>query len=414
MTMTGKIVIAMMIGLLNPIALMAGELPVYQPYQGSVRPGVVITAENWSRYLPDLEKLLPPSKVQWYGVGVKNGRVTMPVKEARYFKLSKGVLEATKKYEGQCKTGPDNSLIGWVAGVPFPHPANGLELAWNCYSEVSRASSHDDCLFHCWYGLFKGDTYEKMFMMDLCKKKYLGRCDIPPIPRMPEAESMGVASKESIVITKPHEVKGFIQLRTRYWALDTADECYAYIPAIRRIRRLTGSDLTDPLLGSDIIPDDFEVWRQKLDSKMTFRILEKRDFLVPRVYTKQPPYDYKTNKCCYPVDWEIRPLWVLELITNDPDYAYSRRMIYIDAVPWEEGGTFLMYWGEQFDQKHRLWKSGGQGAPSDDGKGFKNLFAWLTMNYQANHYTMQYGYPRYPVLDPDKAFSIKGLLRKAR
>ena len=404
----------MMISLFIPVTLMAGELPVYQPYEGSIRSGVVINAQNWSKYLPELKKLLPSSKIQWYGQGVQKGYVTIPIKETRYFKLSKGVLDATKKYEGQCKTGPNNSLIGWVAGVPFPNPANGLELAWNCYSEISRASSHDDTLIRFKFVLFKGDKYEKRLAWQLRKKKYMGRCDIPPMPCMPEAETVGIASKESVVVTSPHEVKGFIQLRIRYWDLENEDECYAYIPAIRRVRRLTGSDLTDPLLGSDCVVDDFEVWRQKLDDKMTFRILEKRDFLVPQTYLEKPPYDFEKNRNCFPIDWEIRPLIVLELMTNNPDYVYSKRIIYVDAVPLEEGGTFILYWGDQYDQKGRLWKSNGQGAPTDNGKGFKNLFAWLYMNCQSNHYTIMDGYPEYCNLDPSKSFSIKGLLRMAR
>ena len=63
--------------------------------------------------------------------------------------------------------------------------------------------------------------------------------------------------------------------------MDVADQCYGYIPAIRRIRRLTGSNLIDPVLGSDYTPDDGEVWRQKFTSKWRFRALEYRDFLVP-------------------------------------------------------------------------------------------------------------------------------------
>ena len=414
MSVYKKFLFVLIVNLFIPLSLFAGDLPDYHPYKGSIVPGVVITAENWDQYLPELKKLVPQSKLKWYEIGVKKGLVTMPIKETGYHELSKGVLKATRENAGKCKTGSNNALIGWVAGVPFPSPNNGLELAWNCYSEVSRASSHDDCLFYCWFGLFKKDRYEKHFSWQLRKKKYMGRCDIPPLPQMPEVASVGIASKESIIVTDPHEVRGYINLRIRYWDLEREDECYAYIPAIRRVRRLTGSDLTDPLLGSDCVVDDFEVWRQKLDSKMTFRILEKRDFLVPRTYTEKPPYDYKKNKCCYPVEWELRPLWVMELTTNDPDYIYTRRIMHVDAVPMEKGGTFLLYWGDEYDQKGRLWKANGQGAPSDNGKGYKNLFAWMYMNYQSDHYTVMYGHPEFPNLDPSRAFSIKGLLRMAR
>jgi len=398
--------------LLLPVLAFA-ELPPYRPYKGPIKPGLVITRDNLPQYEAELKKLLPPSKHHWYlDLGVRAGRVTMPIVPMKAWPLSRGVLEATRRYAGQARVGPHGELLGWTAGVPFPHPKTALELAWDCYPDISRACSHDDTLFACWFGLFKEDRYEKHFCWELRKKKYMGRCDIPPIPCMPEAKSRGVLSKESIVITRPHEVRGFIQLRVRYWALDKGDECYSYIPALRRIRRMTGADLTDPLLGSDCIQDDFEVWRQKLNPKMTFRVLERRDFLVPRWYTEKPSYDRRRHGPVFQVDWELRPCWVMEIMTNDPDYAYSKRVVYLDAVPIEKGGTFILYWGEEYDQRGRMWRANGQGAPSDDGRGFKNLFGWMYMNVLAHHYTIMYGDPSFPNLDPSQAFTVKGLLRR--
>jgi len=205
--------------------------------------------------------------------------------------------------------------------------------------------------------------------------------------------------------------------------MDRPDEVYGYIPALRRVRRFTGNDLTDPLLGSDAVSDDFEVCRQKINSKMTFRVLEQRDFLVPIEYVgieNKPPYDYKKNGPCFQVEWEIRPHWVLEVMENDPNYAYSKRIIFIDSTPLEKGGQFQPYWSEQYDQKGRLWKANGQGATGMTKSGMYYLFYWMYMNCQTNHYTVMAGYPDYFV-DFDKKYplkeelvTIKGMLKKAR
>ena len=141
-------------------------------------------------------------------------------------------------YAGKARIGANNDLIDWVAGFPFPEPRNALEIAWNCYPTISRTSAHDDLLFYSWFGLFKKTEYEKHFIWDLYDRKYRGRADIPPLGDMPAFLENDVSFKESIVVSKPHEVKGFIQLRIRYWNIDKADECYGYIPAIRRVRRL--------------------------------------------------------------------------------------------------------------------------------------------------------------------------------
>src|SRR3990172_4386889 len=89
---------AFLMGILFPVFLGAAELPPYQKYEGPIKPGVVITKENWDKYLPELQKLLPPSKLKWYGMGVKGRMVTMPIVQTTYIFPTKGQIEATKKY----------------------------------------------------------------------------------------------------------------------------------------------------------------------------------------------------------------------------------------------------------------------------------------------------------------------------
>ena len=275
---------AFLMGVLLPVFLLAEEIPPYQKYEGPIKPGVVITKDNFDTYLPELQKLLPPSKIKWLSMGVREGLVTMPIVKTAYWPLTKGQLEATRKYAGTARIGAGNDLLNWKAGVPFLEPKNVLEIVWNCYPTVSRGGAHDDYQQHSRLGLFKGTKYEKNFVWDLFRRKYRGRTDIPPLGDMPDFTERGISYKESLVIKEPNEVKGFVHLRVRYWDIDKADECYAYIPAIRRVRRLTGADVTDPLLGSDYVPDDFDVWQQKLNPRMKLRVLEHRDLLFPRHY----------------------------------------------------------------------------------------------------------------------------------
>jgi len=416
-------VLAFLAVIFAPGFLGAAELPTYQQYVGPIKPGVVITKQNWDTYLPELKKLLPPSKLQWMSMGIKEGLVTMPIVKTTYVAPTKGQTEATRKYAGTARVGADNQLLNWTAGFPFPEPKNAQEVAWNCYPTISRTSAHDDLKFYFKFILFNETQYEKYIRLDLWDRKYRGRADIIPLGDMPEFTAKGVAFKESIYVHEPNEVKGFIHLRIRYWDMDKPDEVYAYIPALRRLRRLTGADLTDPLLGTDSVTDDFEVWRQKLDSKMKFRVLEHRDFLVPKTYVgmeNKPAYDYKKQGPCFQVEWELRPQWVLEIMLNDPNYLYSKRVLYVDAVPLDQGGSYLLYWGEQYDQKGRLFKANGQGAPAANKEGFKNLFNWVYMNCLTNHYTVLDGYPAYVKgfretfpLKEEEAFTVKGLLKRA-
>lgn len=186
---------------------------------------------------------------------------------------------------------------------------------------------------------------------------------------------------------------------------------------------MTGSDLTDPLLGADLIPDDYGGWWQKFNPKMKIRALACRDMLVPRTYVgleSKPPYDPKKNGPCFQVEWEIRPQWEVEIMINDPDYVYSKRILYIDALPVAQGGNFLLYWGENYDQKGRLWRAAGLNCPVVSEEGFQNSFFWVFMTCLTNHYTAFAGDAAYlknlaedyPLSEKD-VFTIKGLLKKA-
>ena len=139
----------------------------------------------------------------------------------------------------------------------------------------------------------------------------------------------------------------------------------------------------------------------ELHSRMKFRVLEHRDFLVGRTYENKPAYDYKKHGPYAQTEWEIRPHWVLEQMINDPNYVYSKRIFYVDATPADQGGSYMLDGAEYYDQKGRLWKAGGIGAPSTSGDGANGIFSWTGMNYQTDHYT---------VLDVSPSYDIPGVI----
>ena len=184
---------------------------------------------------------------------------------------------------------------------------------------------------------------------------------------------------------------------------------------------MTGADLTDPLLGSDYVPDDGEVWRQKFNSRMKISVLEQRDFLFPRSdIGMKPAYNSKKHGPCFQFEWEIRPIWVLQVMLNDPDYVYSKRIIYVDATPVDQGGNFPLCWGEHYDQKGRLFKVSSM-FTTNNKEGFRNPSSVVYMNYLTDHFTIMDIDP--PNIREDfhkvfplkeEVFTIKGLLKRAR
>ena len=251
---------------------------------------------------------------------------------------------------------------------------------------------------------------ERAFKWLELKRHYTGRVYIPPIPEEPGNNGM-VESKEAQVIYEPYDVKGFVLLRIRYEDLYKPDDVYAHIPAIRRIRRMSGSDVTDPLIGSDLTMDDYEIWRQKITPEMTFKMSEG-EFLWPRLYlnNEKPPWDPKKNKYCVEFEWEIQPYWILEVFPNDPNYVYTRRVIY--AL---KDYTFRMAAGEMYDQKGRMYRAHTGDFLSLQAETYEleNFWFYTMENAQTGHHThAEVG--EYSSDCPKEIFSIKRLLKLAR
>ncbi len=376
-----------------------------------IKPGVSITKDNYERYLPELKKLLFPASFVTVLNALRKGWITLPVVEERRKLLRRpGYAEWTKRMQGKCKVGAENRLIGWVAGAPFDPPRSGAELAWDV--ERCHQANNNQFSFYAPFFLFdKEGKLERSFKWHIYGRFWVGRTCIPPIPEEP-GNNRVIRQKESFVILEPHDVKGFSQVRIRYEEVGRDDEAFSYIPAIRRMRRLTGADITDPILGSDEVSDDFECWRQKINSKMTFKMYGPKEFLVPAFHTRKEKV-LKGNSI--QVNWQIRPLWILEVYTNDPEYAYKKRVIYIDS---QEKSNFALWGAENYDQRGRLWRSNSQIIHPLDPKTGVAPGMWyncLKYNHLTDHSTVL---DMYPVVNDPKCthevFNIRHLLKEAR
>jgi hypothetical protein len=323
------------------------------PEAEEIRPGVVINKENYDKYRDSLKNLMPPGVFEdIFDKGIKEGLLVMPVVKKRQYSPPKGFVKWTKKNEGICKIGAGNKLLNWKAGSPFPNPKNATELAWDVRLWCEPENDQFRFLQHDQY-LFQGFKKERRVGFYGQTRSYMGRTMIPPIPEEPK-NSEGIWRRAGTVFIYPFDVKPFAILQTQYWDLYKDNDTLAYIPALRRVRRFTGADTQDPLVGTDIIVDDYACWFQKISPQMTFKNLGVKNFLVPVRWETQKIR--KVNPFVAPEEgmkWEIRPLYVLEVNINDPTYVYSKRVLYVD----KEDGYFTIHYGLFYDQRGRLFRS---------------------------------------------------------
>jgi hypothetical protein len=233
--------------------------------------------------------------------------------------------------------------------LQLPHPKNGLELAFS-YDRTGPSMSDQISFNPITFIMInrKGKT-ERIEKANLYWRMYSGRYKLPPIPNTPGKED--IIEKGSLIMLYPYDLKGFSAVRTRFWDVTKPDDFISYIPALRRVRRLAGTDTQDPIIGTDIPWEDWRGWWQNLSQKVwpaEYKIKGEGIFLTPVRRLRRPA---KLEKGLVYTDWEKRPLWVLEIDYNTPQYIYSRRVIYFDKE------TFQLVMIEDYDQRGNLWKT---------------------------------------------------------
>lgn len=377
-----------------------------------IKPGVTINRENLDQYLPEMEKSMDPGNYLLAVHGLQRGVITMPILKTRVYPQPQPFYDITTKRQVEARVGPNNELIGWEAGIPFLDPKTGAEAVWNLDRKcgaIDQATANFNMSLHGASGKLERE-YKDWYWGAYY---YIGRVVIPPIPRVPDNEKK-IHFKEYSVLSYPFDVKGFSTLRTRYEDVFIPDDVFAYIPAIRRMRRLTGRDVCDPMAGSDVIYDDFEGFRQKITPKMTFK-LNRRKLLFPVHVEKVPPFDYHTSDIPQ-VDWEFRDVYEIIISPNDSEYIYGRRVIYSDVQRKFFG---IPYATLSYDMEGRLWRSFTMVTPFLDPPhypGWPCCDIWY--NARSMHHTVWFSPPeKRDNPDPDcrpSLFSFKYLLKLAR
>ncbi len=322
-----------------------------------IRPGMIINASNYKQY-PGLKALMPDDI---YARLDARSYIPLPEIEivpTRSIYPNRWWIEFTRKYSKDCKIADDGvTLQGWVAGSPFPRPDKnnpalaGVQVAWN-HDKVDIVG---DCLRFApmYWDLYGEDgKYDRTYHFHLWYFRQTGRTHIDPMPTWGKNKE-GIFEWMVNYFSYPQDIKGFLLFRVHYLDPNKPDLAKMYIPSMRRVRRVSGTDLFDPLLGADMIWEDFRSYWQKLSPSIfpnEYRLVEFREYLLPSTapygYARHYPRLGKTYFC-----FERRPVYVIEIRSKDRSYVYSKRRLYIDAE------TFTLLHIQNYDWENRLWRT---------------------------------------------------------
>lgn len=194
----------------------------------------------------------------------------------------------------------------------------------------------------------------------------------------PEARELrnpaGVEKYSILVVRKPYDLAGTAIMTHRFLDPAQADNTFGYIPAIRRVRRMSAANRSDAFIGSDECVDDVNGYDGKVPA-FEWKFLRVQDALIaflPGVYpfvqnrygewettkdVKRVIYGYEkegwqgapwapTN-----LVWVKRPVFVIEMTPKDRYYNYGTHYI------WASPETYACPYKVVNDRTGQYWKS---------------------------------------------------------
>jgi hypothetical protein len=335
------------------IPLLAALLLVVGPTVASAQapaPGTVINKAN-----ADTVKDMVSPGVMWclqHGMAMK----IIPYKKIEWPPLYK---EATEKYSGQVKLAADGrSIEGHTAGLPFPKidpndPQVELKIMFNYEYRPYVTDDFDLRNFDADTGTISESplSIERHFILDHLRTLfYTARLYVDPKPiLLPNSEN--VRAKQSLhPILEPFDLKGVGLTGIRYLDPDRQDDTWLYLPSLRRVRRLSSAQRSDALFGQDTDVDSYGGYAGQIPW-FTWKFLGEKKILA--TFHAQ---DFPVKWCpdggdfVYCDNWEERDVWVLEGVAKQPQYAYGKRVLFIDKE------TYFVAYSDIYDKAGQLWK----------------------------------------------------------
>jgi uncharacterized protein DUF1329 len=398
-----------------------------------------ITSDNWTEmtsFKPELDKLkglkgkkikksnvsevadyIPPSLKMW----IEKYGLVLKIKEYEPIYPSEGYIEATNKYLGQAKLvdiGKDyrkRGIKNYTAGLPFPKPKTGLEIAWN-YNYSYNGDDGDTFYTVYWISGATGVEHTEEWRWAFIIRT-INRTDLDPKPAIKQFLDKGLQYTSITYAIAPYDKKGFGALYSR--SVNPLDQQgHIYVPAMRRVLRNTFGTRGDTWNSTDLLYEDVRGY-MGYPEWMNWKLIEKKTVLLPmhagvKLGKKNAKKTYELTKKPYwnpKMKYEPRAVYVVEVTPKFPDYPYSKQIMYFDAE------TFYIPYKEAYDKKGDLWKVvmlGINESPDMDSQP-PEYGACVVVDFQAEHATLFnfHSVKANTGLDP-KMFTLSNLRKRGR
>ena len=360
---TKLLMTAAMIGfVMAPALVMAGEVKMGTAYTAEELAEVRAWEKTWvgkkidQSNVDQIGQFLPESYLGIYKDPQKWGAPPegfwFTVVPYRTVSTSKGFIEATEKYNSQVKVDANGIITNMaeIAGRPFLEPKTGLEIMWNF-----ELNNHGDTYNYRKYSpnINPKTRTERMADQEYWEFYFINRTELDPKPALPENQNeKGYRRGFFMTMNLPAEFLNTRMYTLRHLDQSKEDTTYLWYNQFRRIRRLSTNQRTDSIDGSDLIYDDEYLWDGQL-TRNAYTFKGKKDLLCSRNESLVGTTRTAGQGMLNGHKFERCNLLVVDAINKDPNYIYSKRVMYIDPE------TYYIMWEEIYDEKGRFWKCFG-------------------------------------------------------
>jgi hypothetical protein len=378
-----------------------------------------ITADNWTEtvsFKPNVPEGLPKSikkkNIDKAGDLIPAGmkllieKYGLKLKTTGYQPVhpSEGYIEATNRFRGKPKIIDVGDAINkraikdYTAGLPFPGPRTGLEVAWNFLYAYGGDDAQITYSVH-WISGSAGLEHSEEWRLSTIRG--INRTDIDPKPAIESFLKKGLQGAGMTYALAPYDKKGFGAVYHR--SIEPRDSIgHTYVPSMRRILKNTFGTRGDTWNATDLLFEDVRGY-SGYPEWMHWKLLEKKTVLLPMHSGVMLGKKYQ---------YEPRPVYVLEVTPKLPDYPYSRQLLYVDAE------AFQILYKESYDKKGELWKimlNSASYHPNEEGDEILGWSGTVVIDIQAEHATIFHVHQARgnTGLDPDM-FTVSNLRKRSK
>jgi len=318
-----------------------------------------------------LDPFVPPGLVMadFYGADIT-------VKDAGDLRPPQAFQDATAKFQGTVTLAADGAIENYVAGTPFDRsrfePGSredgyramwnynfrwmhyGLRLESNDWIWAERGGDHSahEIMKNPQAAKYYGGggsfdrvlnlTYQRINCMNLAMHADSGY-------RYPDPWCDGVEWRELSDFTSPFDISGTAFIIYRYTDPHKVDDAWAYIPSLRRVRRISAEVKADSLLGTEDTLEDFYGFAGRI-LEWDWEYVGSRKVLAIARSRNPFPYYGGPNGITQIDDWAVREVDVVKGRPKWSGHPYSLKIIMFDAQ------NNIPYYSEAYDRGGKLWK----------------------------------------------------------